>query len=210
MTDKEGERRAGQLIRQNNNYRQELEVKSQGRQEGSPPAPVMDQEILKKLSHTPAGEDPVYWPARVFHELEYYISVKNDPLASPITRAIGEKYAPYQESIHNVKTAYAILSHPHCQESSNWRVRGWQYEIESELERDRQTYGREQVELTDQEFQILNLISTARKVPLDPEKRVYSYSEVSITPHIDPYGRRHLTTEEIRKKLNLNENGKSR
>lgn len=208
MADKEGERLTGQLIRQNHNYRQELAVKSQGRQEGSPPAPLMDQEILKKLSHTPKGEDPVYWPARVFNELEYYISIKDDLTVGFAARAIGEKYAPYQESIRKVKTAYTILSHPHCQESSSWVARGWQYQIESELERDRQTYGREQVELTDPEFQILNLITTARKIPLDPEKRVYSYSEVPIPPWIDPYGRRHMTTQQIREYLNQNENGK--
>jgi len=205
MAVKEGEILSGQLIRQNNKDRQKIMVNPRGGQEGSPPAPLMDQEILRKLSYTPKGEDPVYWPVRVFNELEYYISIKDDFTVGPAARAVGRKYAPYQESIRKVKTAYAILSHPHCQESSNWRVRGWQYQIESELERDRQTYGREQVELTDPEFQILNLITTARKIPLDSEKRVYSYSEVPIAPQIDPYGRRHLTTEEIRQELSQND-----
>jgi hypothetical protein len=202
MADKEGDRPSGQLIRQNNHYQQEPELSPQGRQEGSVPAPSMDPEILRKLSHTPKGEDPAYWPVRVFNELDYYIAVKDDPTVGSVTRAIGEKYAPFQESIRKVKTAYAILSHSHCQESASWRVRGWQYEIEAGLERDRQTYGRDQVTLTDPEFQILNQITTARKITLDPEKRVYSYSEVPIAPWIDPYGRRRMTTQEIRDQLN--------
>lgn len=198
MAGKEGERSSGQLIRQNNNHKQELVVSPQGRQEGSPPALSMDPEVLKKLSYTPRGEDPVFWPLRVFTELNYYISVK-DEAPNPDARTIGNKYAPFQESINRVSTAYSIVAHRHC------RYEGWKEQIEANLERDRQTYGRDQVALTGPEIQFLNQITTARKIPLDPKKRVYSYSEVPIASHIDPYGRRRMTTEEIRQELSQND-----
>ena len=134
MAGKEGEKSYGQLIRQNNNHKQELVVSPQGRQEGSPPALSMDPEILRKLSYTPRGEDRAFWPIRVLNELEDYISIKDEPSASPITRAIGQKYAPYEESIHHVKTAYSILAHPRCQ------YEGWKEQIETQLELNRQSF----------------------------------------------------------------------
>ena len=194
MTGKEVERSNGQLIRLNNNHRQELKANPQDSQEGSPPALSMDPEVLRRLSYTPKGEDPAFWPVRVFTELKYYISVK-DEAPNPDARTVGNKYAPFQESIDRLSTAYSIVAHRHCEQE------GWKEQIEANLERDRQTYGRDQVTLTDPEFQFLNQITTARRIPLDTQKRVYSHSEVPIASHIDPYGRRHLTTEEIREYL---------
>jgi hypothetical protein len=162
---------------------------------GTQLAPLMGQEVFDKLSFTPEGQDPAFWPIRVLNELEYHILVKDDPTLGPVTRAIGEKYAPYKETIQRVRTAYSILAYPYC------RNEALKEQIGAGLELERQGLGQDQVELNDQELKILSQLAAARKMPFHPERRVYPYSEVPISPGIDPFGRRHLTTEEIRKMI---------
>ena len=41
-----------------------------------------------------------------------------------LPREIGERFAPFQEHIRNVKTAYEILAFPHC------KYQGWRDLIE--------------------------------------------------------------------------------
>lgn len=184
-----------ELTIQNKNHGQEQAGNHQGNEAGTQLVPFMEQDAFKKLSFTPNGEDPAFWPIRVLNEVSYYISVKDQFSNGTFTRAMGEKYAPLEETIQQVKTAYSILAYPHCQ------YEGWQYEIGRELEIDRQLRGRDQVELTDNELQILGQLTTTRKIPFNPEKRIYYFSEVPIAPNIDPFGRRHMTTEEIRKMI---------
>lgn len=100
-----------------------------------------------------------------------------------------------QETIQKVKTAYEILAYPHCK---NWNRRSY---IESDLEGDRQVHGRDQVELNDAELGMLSKLTAPRGLPFNPQKRIYNYSEVPLLPDVDPYGRRHMTTDEIRKWL---------
>ena len=191
MAGKEGGRSPGKFIIQ------PVQGEPGSRREnpaGTQLAPLMDPEILKKLSHTPEGEDPLFYPLYVLNEMLYHIATRTDPAtAGSITRAIGEKYAPYQASIRRVRTAYTILAYPHLT-----YYKPWQTHIEGELETDRQLAGRDQVELTDDERLALSRLATAKQLPFDSDKKVYSYSEVPISPGIDPCGRRHLTTEAIR------------
>jgi hypothetical protein len=163
----------------------------------------MEQDVLERLRFTPKGEDPAFWPIRVLNELEYYLTIKDDSLAGSAARAIGEKYAPYEESIRRVKTAYSILCYPHC------KYDGWKQQIGAQLESRRQLFGEDQVELNDQELNALGQITSARNIPFNDKKRVYSHSEVPIAPYINPFGKRHMTTEEIRKELNQNEDKKA-
>jgi hypothetical protein len=148
--------------------------------EGNLPTPFTD--IFGKLSETPAGEDPAFWPIHVLNEINYYIlnreHASNKPgLWGVPPREIGEKYAPIQENIRRVKTAYEILAYPHCKD---W---GRRDNIEAELERDRQSFERDQVELSDAELTVLSKLTAARKIPFNPEKRVYTYSEVLHPSH---------------------------
>jgi hypothetical protein len=59
--------------------------------------------------------------------------------------------------------------------------------IDDELYRDRQSFERDQVELTDSELAILSRLAAARNIPFNPEKRVYHYDEVfHPSPDIEP------------------------
>jgi len=85
--------------------------------EANLPTPFRD--AFGKLSETPPREDPAFWPVRVLNELNYYI-VERDHVSDTLTvrgvnaRELGERFAPYQQHIRNVKTAYEILAYPHC------------------------------------------------------------------------------------------------
>jgi hypothetical protein len=96
-------------------------------------------------------------------------------------RELGERFAPYQEHIRNVKTAYEILAYPHCKSAGSREV------IEAELAQDQWSNERDQVELNDAELAILSKLTAARNIPFNPEKRVYQYDEVfHPSPDIEP------------------------
>jgi hypothetical protein len=101
--------------------------------------------------------------------------IRNNPGGSPYAE-FGEYAAPMKETIRKVKTAYEILAYPHCKD---W---GRRDNIESELERDRQSFERDQVELNDEELRALSKLTAVRKIPFDPQKRIYKYAEVLNTP----------------------------
>jgi hypothetical protein len=146
--------------------------------EAHPFALTSAQDLFGKLRETPAGEDPAFWPVHVLNEINFYILHRDYPgndrpgIWGISAREIGEKYAPIQENIRKVKTAYEILAYPHCKD---W---GRRDNIEDELESDRRAFERDQVELSDAELKILSNLTAARNIPFNPEKRVYKYSEV--------------------------------
>jgi hypothetical protein len=116
------------------------------RTERNVPAPFRD--AFGKLSETPDREDPAFWPVKVLNELNYMIVNRDE--AAPNTpnlwgvsaREMGERFAPMQQHIRNVKTAYEILAYPHCRSSGSREV------IEGELAQDQWANERDQVELS--------------------------------------------------------------
>jgi hypothetical protein len=131
-----------------------------------------------QLSETPSGEDPAYWPINVLNELNAKIIDKEMADTGFLNelgvkhRTIGERFAPLQEHIQKVTTAYKILAYPHVKLDLS-RER-----IEEQLRAEQRRLEREQVELSDVELQILNKLTAARKLPFDPDKRIYKYDEV--------------------------------
>jgi hypothetical protein len=140
------------------------------------PSPFTD--LFGKLSEAPPTEDPAFWPVRVFNELNAMIVNRDDAAADKESawgvsaREVGERFAPYQQHIRHVKTAYEILAYPHCKSASSREV------IESELARNQQANEQDQVELNDGELAILSRLAAARNIPFNPEKRVYQFEEV--------------------------------
>src|SRR5262249_23213733 len=146
------------------------------RQEADNPfAPLMEQNVFGKLTHTPAGEDPAFYPIKILNDFNYWIvnrkEIKNNPGGLPYAK-FGEYMAPMRESIRIVKTAYEILAYPHCKD------RGRRECIEDELVQDQYSFERDEVELNDDELRALGKLAAARKIPFDPQKRLYKYSEV--------------------------------
>jgi hypothetical protein len=140
-----------------------------------------------QLSETPDSVDPAYWPVQVLNELHALILDSDDAAAGRLNamgfraRALGERFAPLQEHMQKVTTAYKILAYPHCKYELS------RENIEDQLRRDRETNERDQVELSDAELHILNKLTAARKLPFDPDKRVYAYDEVfHPSPNIEP------------------------
>jgi hypothetical protein len=154
------------------------------RTEGNVPAPFRD--VFGKLSETPPTEDPAFWPVRVLNELNYFI-VERDHASDTLNvwgvnpRELGERFAPFQEHIRKVRTAYEILAYPHCKSQGSREV------IEAQLAQDQKSNERDQVELNDAELAILSKLTAARNLPFNPEKRVYQYEEVfHPSPDIEP------------------------
>ena len=140
------------------------------------PGPFRD--VFGKLGETPSTEDPAYWPVKVLNGL--YSMIIHRDVASPDVRnvwdvpakEVGERFAPYEEHIRNVKTAYEILAFPHC------KYQGSRELIDDELNRDQRSFERDQVELNDAELAILSRLAAAKNIPFNPEKRVYQYDDV--------------------------------
>jgi hypothetical protein len=147
--------------------------------EANLPAPFRD--VFGKLSETPPTEDPAFWPVRVLSELNSFI-VDRDYASDTLNswgvnpRELGERFAPYQEHIRNVKRAYEILAYPYC------KYEGSRVVIENELATDQHMNERDQVELNDAEATILSRLTAARKIPFNPEQRVFQYADVFHPP----------------------------
>jgi hypothetical protein len=163
--------------------------------EANLPAPFRD--AFGRLSETPPREDPAFWPVKVLNELNYII-LERDHASGMLNawgvnpRELGERFAPYQEHIRKVKTAYEILAFPHCKYEGSREV------IEDELARDQRSFERDQVELNDAELAILSKLTAARNLPFNPEKRVYQYDDVF---HPSPDIERALNSAEFIKWL---------
>lgn len=153
---------------------------------------LVEKKIMYQLSFTPKGEDPAFWPISVLSEINYLI-VNRKNTKDRQYAAVGEILSPLSETFRKVTTAFEIIAYPQQQD---WARR---INIQADIEGDRQLYGRDQVELNDTELAMLVKFASARGLPFKPEKRIYSYSEVPC--HVNPWGKRHLTTEEIRKEL---------
>jgi hypothetical protein len=167
----------GELVPQQSRKPERI-VPQQTRVEDNPFALATAQDLFGKLSETPEGEDPAFWPVHVLNELNHHILNRDHPgnerpgLWGISSRQIGERFAPMQEHMQKVKTAYEILAYPHC------KYAGRRENIEDELARDQQSFARDQVELSDDELQILRTLAAAKKLPVDPQKRIYQYAEV--------------------------------
>jgi hypothetical protein len=155
------------------------------RTERNVPAPFSD--VFGQLSETPDSEDPAFWPVKVLNELNYMILERDHArtdtpyLWGVSAREMGERFAPFQEHIRNVKTAYEILAFPHCKDQGSRDL------IDDELYRDQQAFERDQVELNDAELAILSRLAAPKNIPFNPEKRVYQYDEVfHPSPDIEP------------------------
>ena len=145
------------------------------REPDNPFGSVMQRAVFDKLRQTPAGEDPAYYPISVLNEFNYMIinreDIKKNPGGVPYAD-FGEHAAPMKEGIRRVKTAYEILAYPHVKD---W---GRKDAIQAELLQDRQSFERDQVELTDDDLVALSKLTAARNIPFDTQKRIYKYSEV--------------------------------
>jgi hypothetical protein len=139
----------------------------------------MERAVFDKLGQTPAGEDSAYYPITVLNEFNYMIvnrgDIRRNPGGKPYAD-FGERAAPMKESIRRVKTAYEILAYPHVKEG------GRKDAIQAELLQDRQSFERDQVELTDEDLRALSKLTAARNIPFDTQKRIYKYSEVPGIP----------------------------
>ncbi len=168
--------------------------------------------FIEKASVIPVGEDPAFWPALMLAEFRDVIA-EREHIRDAQKREYIERLAAMKDTLREVETAYKIIAYPHCTERTSRKIIG------TSLETDRQAYGRDQVTLTDAELDILRRIcETPRyaltvdesgrqkepvavplpKLPFNPQQRVYSYASVPVPPFVDPYQRRHLSTEEIR------------
>ena len=140
------------------------------------PGPFRD--VFGKLGETPSTEDPAHWPVKVLNGL-YSMIIHRDEASPGVlnvwnvpAREVGERFAPFEEHIRKVKTAYEILAFPHC------KYQGSRDLIDDELSRDQRAFERDQVELNDAELAILSRLAAAKNLPFNPEKRVYHYDEV--------------------------------
>lgn len=74
-------------------------------------APFPGERIFNTLHTTPQGEDPLFWPIHVMHELNRIIIDREDA-TNPQLAALGEQWTPDQEAMRRVRTAYEIIAYP--------------------------------------------------------------------------------------------------
>ena len=173
---------------------QELKLKSteQGgvHKEGAANTPLvffMKQEVFDKLRSTPDKAERAVLPIEIMSHMKYLIGMRE--YKSGHEKELGEKLAPYRQSIQKLEMAYEIIAYDLLQQTGNALST-------NELIRDAQMYpnkdvqehpNRAPIELNDEELRILGSLAKIMELPLNPEKHVYSYLELSAKR--DVYGK---------------------
>jgi hypothetical protein len=164
--------------------RRELKSTEQGgaHREGAANTPLvffMKQEVFDKLRSTPDKAERAVLPIEIMSHMKYLIGMRK--YKSGHEKELGEKLAPYRQSIQKLEMAYEIIAYDLLQQTGNALST-------NELIRDAQMYpnkdiqeypNRAPIELNDEELRILGSLAKIMELPLNPEKRVYSYLELS-------------------------------
>jgi hypothetical protein len=140
-------------------------------------------------------EESTWHPINVMREMQNEINMRQ---YGPVTNELIEQWSSWNESIRKIDTAYRILAYPYLV------IQGIGLDIiHDDLESDRQLYGRDQVTLSDPELLILGRLITTHNnlIHFDSQRHTYKYSDVPIPTYINPYGKRHMTTEQIHSSL---------
>jgi hypothetical protein len=77
-----------------------------------------------------------------------------------------------RRSVDTVQKAYEIIAYPFCKNQELKKSIKKELELADDLTRT------DKVELNDEELEVIGKMATIRRLPSDPEKRVYKYSEV--------------------------------
>jgi hypothetical protein len=163
---------------------QELKSTEQGgaHREGAANTPLvffMKQEVFDKLRSTPDKTERAVLPIEIMSHMKYLIGMRE--YESGHEKELGEKLAPYRQSIQKLEMAYEIIAYDLLQQTGNALST-------NELIRDAQMYpnkdvqehpNRAPIELNDEELRILGSLAKIMELPLNPEKHVYSYLELS-------------------------------
>jgi hypothetical protein len=116
-------------------------------------------------------------------EMRYTIAMRDYKTGRE--KELGEKWAPWKQSIEKLISAYEIIAYPLLE-------RSYYGNATRELARDAQAHpdidtqehpNRAAIELNDEELRVLGMLTQARGLPFDPEKREYRYTE--LIPQLD-------------------------
>ena len=128
--------------------------------------------------YTPKGEDPAWYPTKIMTEAQSLAGMKDYKTGHE--KDLGARLAPHKKNLRNVEMAYEIIAYPLLKSSEYGlevasAVRDAQANPNVDIE---ENPHRAPVTLDDAELKLLGIISQARGVPFNPEKRVYKYNDL--------------------------------
>jgi hypothetical protein len=149
--------------------------------------------FIDQASEVPTGEDPAFWPRKVFLKFEELIENK-DFITDKAKHELATKLTPIQESMLKVRTAYEIAAYSSVQRLPIEKEKSFmQGIIEEDLKMDREFRNRNAVELSLAEQALVGrLCKTSRytgdgrtgqrtlqpQIPFDPDRRIYNYADI--------------------------------
>lgn len=176
-------------------------------QEGTPPKerarPKRESELSKLLDEkrlfaawAPKRRDPESYPIEAMKQIQaevaeriqrQYDEAKHfspQGRSEALDQIIIDKLYSLKVSIDTVEQAYGIITYPFCKDEKLKRS------IKEELEKANDLTGRDKLELNEEELEVIGKMTRVRRLPFDPEKRIYEYSEVP--DYTWPLFRRHI------------------
>lgn len=158
-------------------------VKNENGTVNSPLVFFIKQEITDKLNPGQSVTENASQIIQTMDEIQYLIGMRQYKTGRD--KAIGEKLAPFKDSIQKLEMAYLIVAYPLLEET-RYRT------VISEYVRDAQEHPGKDIEeyphrapfaLNDEEHIILGQLTRKADIAIDPQKRVYDFIE--LVPWLD-------------------------
>jgi hypothetical protein len=164
------------------------EPKEQAKPKGESELSKLLEERRLFAAWAPRGRDPENYPIEVMKQIQSELTERRDrqwaaaeylpedliqgKQMKALDRIIIDKLYSLKESVRKVERAFEIIAYP------VWQNQELKENIKEDIVDDTERYGRDKVELNDEELEVIGKLTRVRSLPFDPEKRVYEYSEV--------------------------------
>ena len=139
----------------------------------------MKQEVIDKLNPASSAEAKASQSIEIMSNLQYLIAMRQYKTGQD--KAVGEKLAPYKNSIQRLGMAYDIIAYPLLEETGDGlAIREAVRDAQESPNKNTQEYPhRTPFKLNEEEVEILGQLARTTGLPFDPKKQVYSYTELS-------------------------------
>jgi hypothetical protein len=162
--------------------------KEQAKPKGESELSKLFEEKRLLAAWAPKGRDPESYPIEAMRQIQdeinerirrqYDVAVEYPPDSiygkkiKALDEILVDKLYALRESTDKVQKAYEIIAYPFCKNEELKKS------IKKELELYDDLSGRGKVEPNDEELEVIGKMATIRRLPFDPDKRVYRFTEV--------------------------------
>jgi hypothetical protein len=175
------------------------ESTGQAREGGAVNTPLdflIKQEVVNKLDPAEPAEERASQILETMSNLQYLIAMQQYNTGQ--AKAVGEKLAPFGDSIKKLEMAYEIVAYPLLEKTRDGAaIREGVQDAQEHPNKDPEEHlHRAPFKLNDEEMRVLGQLARATGLPHDPEKHAYTYTE--LIPRLDARSKAIMDSDKVR------------